>query len=228
MERAATWATAGFGVIVLMLFGAFALQPEMQAAAQCLPAGSVVQFELASSRAELAAIFGAADSACRPLAVAAMDAVNHLDILAFIPAYTAFCIAAALFLAGDGLRLLAIAAIAAALGAAAGDYVETTTLLALTQSLDQPDHLLPRLQAGAWSKFALLAAHAFLCAGLCFNSAKRRTILGALLLLPAIGTAIAALDHTHLAGVMNAGFTVAWTAILIAAIRDAFMRKAAA
>lgn len=228
MGRAAAWATAGFGGIVLALFGAFALQPEMQAAAQCLPAGSVVQFELASSRAELAAIFGAPDAACRPLAVAAMDAVNRLDIIAFIPAYTAFCVAAALFLAGEGMRLLAVAAIAAALGAAAGDYVETTTLLALTQSLDQPDQLLPRLQVGAWSKFALLATHAFLCAGLCFNAARRRTILGALLLLPAVGTAIAAFDHTHLASVMNAGFGVAWIALLAVAIRDALTRKAAA
>jgi hypothetical protein len=106
--------------------------------------------------------------------------------------------------------------------------LETTTLLALTQMLDAPDALMPRLQFGAWSKFALLAMHAFFCAGLCLNNAKRRVILGALLVLPAVGVAVAAIDHLRFASVMNGAFTAAWAALLVTAIRDAVLPKPAA
>ena len=213
------WATVIFGVASLGMFVAFAMLAEMRAAAQCLPAGSVVQFEFARNAQDLARIFGASESECRPLAIAAMDAVNRLDILAFIPLYTAFGIAGATFLSGGALRLLCVAAIAAALGALVGDYIETTTLLAITQNLDVAEPLLPRSQLGAWSKFALLAAHAFFCAGLCFFGEHRRTILGVLLVLPSLGVSIAAIDHIQYANVMNASFAVAWIALLVMAAR---------
>lgn len=222
--RALARATVAAGLATLTLFAAFALQPEMHAAAHCLAPGSVVQFELARNPADLTAIFGAPDSACRPLAIATMDAVNRLDMLAFIPTYTAFCVFAALFLAGGAARPLAAAAVLAALAAAASDYLETATLLSLTQSLDAPDALLPRLQFGAWAKFALLATHAFLCAGLCLLTEKRRWIAGALLLAPAPGVVLAALDHVRFANVMNAGFAAAWVALLVAAVLAALRR----
>lgn len=214
-------ATLITGLAALGLFVVFAMLPEMRAAAACLPAGSVVQFELARNVQDLEVIFGAADSACRPLAIAAMDAVNSIDLIAFIPAYTAFCICAALFLAnGDWRRPLAVAAVLAALLAAAADYLETTALLETTQSLDDPSGLelyLRQAQLGAWSKFALLAAHALFCAGLCFVGDRRRPILGVLLLLPAPGVAAAAFDHVALANLMNVAFTIAWVALIVAA-----------
>jgi hypothetical protein len=220
--RAWAWATVATGLGTLGLFVAFATLPEAKAAAACLPAGSVVQFALARSAADLAAIFGTPESACRPLAVAAMDAVNTLDTRAFIPTYTAFCICAALFLGGGVLRRpLLIAAIAAALVALAGDYLETFTLLKLTHTLDAPNALLPPLELGAWTKFAALAVHALACAGLCFTGEKRRNILGVLLVLPAPGLAAAAYNHLTLANAMNAGFAIAWIALLIVAIMSA-------
>lgn len=213
------WAIATLvtGLISLGLFVVFAMLPEMRAAADCLPAGAVVQFELARDVDQLRAIFGAPDSQCRPLAVAAMDAVNHIDLIAFIPAYTAFCMCAALFLAGGAWRPLTIAAVGAALFAAAGDLLETTTLLDITQRLDDPGDLLNLSQLGAWSKFALLAAHAVFCAGLCFVAEKRRPILGVLLLLPAPGVAAAAFNHVTLANAMNGAFAIAWIALLVVA-----------
>ncbi|MEZ5958820.1 MAG: hypothetical protein R3C30_00130 [Hyphomonadaceae bacterium] len=217
--RAWAVATAVTGVVSLALFVVFATLPEMRAAAACLPPGSVVQFEFARNAADLATIFDAPDSACRPLAIAAMDAVNRVDIIAFIPAYTAFCICAALFLAnGVWQRPLVIIAIGAALLAAAGDYLETTTLLAITQSLDAPGGLLQYSQLGAWSKFALLAAHAVFCAGICYTSDHKRYTLGAILLLPPFGVAAAAYDHITLSNVMNASFAAAWVALLVFAI----------
>ncbi len=221
------WATLACGLATMALFAAFALLPEMRAAAQCLPPGSVVQFELARNAADLAAIFGSPDSDCRQLAVAAMDALNRLDTAAFIPVYTAFCIAGALFLSGGAVRLLTVAAVAAAMGAAAADYVETTTLLAITQSLDAPEALLPRSQAGAWAKFALLAAHAFFCAGLSFFAAPRRVVLGVLMVLPALGVAVAAFDHARFANIMNGAFALAWIGLLVAAANAAVVWKRA-
>lgn len=219
-----TWSWAAFvlGAATLVLFVVFAMLPAMRAAAECLPAGSVVQFELARSVADLVAIFGPADSACRPLAVAGMDAVNTLDVWAFIPTYTLFCMASAMYVARGEPRLLAFCAIAAAAGAAAGDYVETTALLQITQRLDDPGALLQQLQIGAWSKFALLAAHAFFLAGVCWNDAKRRPILGLLLLLPALGTAAAWIDHARYANLMNTGFALAWIGLFAFAGKEAF------
>lgn len=212
-------ATAVTGLITLALTVVFGLLPEMQAGAACLPAGSVIQFEFARNADDLIAIFGPPGGACRALGAAAMDAVNHVDLIAFIPAYTAFCISAALYLAGGQWgRPLAAAAVAAAILAALADVLETATLLDITQNLDAPGDLLAASQFGAWSKFALLAAHALFCAGLCLISPKRRWIFGVALLLPTLGVAAAAADHVALARVMSAGFAVAWVALLGAAM----------
>lgn len=220
-------ATALTGLGVLGLFAVFAMLPEAKAAASCLPAGSVVQFELARNAADLNAIFGPPGAACHALAITAMDAVNTLDIHAFIPTYTLFCICAALFLSGGALRPLALAAIAAALAALAGDYLETFTLLRLSHSLEAPDSMLPHLQLGAWSKFGALAMHAFFCAGLCFFDGKRRPILGALLLLPVPGFAAAAYNHIAFSNFMNLAFAIAWLALMAMAIVGAFVGKKA-
>lgn len=224
------WAIATIvaGLVTLGISVAFAMLPEVTAAGECFARGAVVQFEFARNVADLVTIFGEPESACRPQIVNAMDAVNHLDMLAFIPAYTLFGICAALFLAnGVWQRPLVIIAIGVSLLAAAADYLETTTLLALTQTLDAPGGLLQYSQLGAWSKFALLAAHAVFCAGICYTSDKPRYILGAVLMLPPFGVAAAAYDHVTLSNVMAAGFTVAWVALLVMAVVSAVRAKGA-
>jgi hypothetical protein len=220
--RAWAWASVATGLAAIAIFVAFAMLPEVKAAGTCLPAGSVVQFELARNAADLIAIFGPPTGACRPLAVAAMDGVNMLDTRAFIPTYTAFCICAALFLSGGVAgRPLALAAIGAAIVALAGDYLETFTLLNLSHRLDAPNALLPSLELGAWTKFTALAVHALACAGLCFTGDKRRNILGVLLIPPALGLAAAAYNHVTLASAMDAAFAIAWIALLIVALLSA-------
>jgi hypothetical protein len=62
---------------------------------------------------------------------------------------------------------------------------------------------------------------------LCFFGERRRAILGALLVLPALGVSIAALDHVQYANVMNATFGVAWVALLAMAARALLPAKAA-
>lgn len=226
--RAWATATAGFGLLTIVVSVALAVLPEMAAARECLPAGAVIQFELARNQSDLAAIFGAPDAICRPLAIAAMDAVNALDVWAFIPAYTLFCIAGALFLAqGALLRPLAFAAVGAALLAAAADYLETTTLLAITRDIENAESLLAYAQLGAWAKFALLAAHALFCAGLAYLSAPRRPILSALLILPTFGVVGAVYDHAAFASALVGSFALAWLALLTFALRDTLPAKGA-
>lgn len=221
-------ATVVTGVISLGISFAFAMLPDVTAAGECFQRDAVVQFEFARNIVDLISIFGEPESTCRPLVITAMDAVNHLDTLAFIPAYTLFCICAALFLAnGVWQRPLVIIAVGAALLAAAGDYLETTTLLALTQTLDAPADLLKYSQLGAWSKFSLLAAHAVFCAGICYASDNKRYILGAVLMLPPFGVAAAAYDHVTLSAIMAAGFAVAWVGLLVMAIVSAVRAKGA-
>ncbi len=224
------WAIAAAvtGLATVGITVAFTLLPEARAAAVCMPAGAVVQFELARNAADLATIFGAPESPCHALTVTAMDAINTLDTRAFIPTYSFFCICAALFLSGGVVRPLTLAAIAAALAALAGDYLETITLLRTTHALDAPNDLLVQSQLGAWSKFGALAMHAFFCAGLCFFETKRRPILGMLLLLPLPGFALAAYDHIAFANIMNLAFAVAWIALMVMAIVSVFTGSRAA
>lgn len=224
------WAIATIvtGLVTLGLSVAFGVLPQVTAAGDCFGPGAVVQFEFARNVGDLLTIFGEPESTCRPLVITAMDAVNHLDTLAFIPAYTLFGICAALFLAnGAWARPLVIIATGASVLAAAADYLETITLLSLTQTLDAPSALLQYSQLGAWSKFALLAAHAVFCAGICYTSEKPRYILGAVLLLPPFGVAAAAYDHIVWSSVMGAGFAVAWVALLAIAIVSAVRAKGA-
>ncbi|ANP45550.1 hypothetical protein ATE48_06270 [Candidatus Viadribacter manganicus] len=221
-------ATVVTGVATLGISIAFGMLPAVQAAGACFQRGAVIQFEFARNLSDLIAIFGEPQSACRPLVVTAMDGANQLDVWLFIPTYTLFCICAALFLAGaDWRRPLVIVAIGAAFMAAGADYLETITLLTLTQTLDAPASLLQYSQLGAWSKFALLAAHAVFCAGICYVSEKKRYTLGAVLMLPPFGLAGAAYDHVTLSTVMSAGFAVAWVALLVSAIVSVARAKGA-
>lgn len=221
-------ATALTGAAVAAVSVAFSLLPEMREAGPCMVRGAVIQFEFARNTGDLENIFGPADGLCRDLVIKAMDAVNVVDLLAFIPAYVAFCICAALYLSnGQWGRPLAAAAVAAAILAGLADVLETATLLEITPILDDPGDLLARSQLGAWSKFALLAAHALFCAGLCLVAEKRRWILGIVLLAPTLGVAAAASDHVARSGLMGLSFVIAWVALLGFAIKDAVRAKGA-
>jgi len=146
-----------------------------------------------------------------------MDAVNTLDVAAYIPAYAAFAVSAALFLAGGRLRFLVLAAIGAATLALVADYVETFTLLAITPALEAQAARLPTSSIAAWTKFAALALHAALLSLMALRDAPRRPIIGVLLLAPAIGLIAAFADRTRL-DLLTLGFVVAWVPLLGLAI----------
>jgi hypothetical protein len=213
---AALAAVAGLGSLAVTI--GFRMLPSVKAAGACMGDGSVIAFEFARTLDDLTAVFGSPGSACRSLTIAGMDAVNQLDTLAYIPSYTAFAVLAALFLGGRSR--LAVAAIVAALGAAAADYVETVTLLKITRDLDGSAALLPTSSTAAWIKFGLLAAHGLLLSAICLRGTPRRWILGLLLVLPAIGTALARYDANKFIPLMNLGFVIGWVFLLAVAIRE--------
>lgn len=212
------------GLATVAITVAFSVLPEVAAAGACWAPGKVVDFELARTLAQLLKVFGPPADACRAPIVVAMDAVNQLDVKAYIPSYTAFAICAAMFLGGEFRRPLVLAAIGVALVALAGDYLETFTLLRITQGLDGSADLLARSSLGAWIKFAALALHAFLLARICMAGDTRRPILAMLLLLPMAGTAFAAIDNSR-AALMTYALILAWTPVLLVAARDLVRKR---
>nr|QQZ51177.1 hypothetical protein JKL49_08650 [Phenylobacterium glaciei] len=183
-----------------------------------------MDFELARTLADLLKVFGAPGDTCRAPIVIAMDAVNHFDVKAYIPSYTAFEICAAMFLGLSFRKPLVLAAIGVALAALAGDYLETVTLLRITQNPEGSVQLLAWSTAGAWIKFAGLALNAFLLSRICIASDTRRPILALLLLLPMVGTAFAAIDNSR-ANLMTFALILSWTPVLLAAARDLVRRS---
>ncbi len=205
------------GLISLAVTIAFRLLPPVTAASQCMGEAAVLQFEFAREAEELTNLFGTPSDPCRLESIAAMDAINQLDVAAYIPSYTLFAIFVALFVTGGRLRLPALLAILAAIVALVADYIETFTLLKITPGLETQAALLPTSANAAWTKFGALATHALLLAALCLEKEPRRWILGLLLLAPMIGF-LAAFTNPNALGLLTLGFLVAWLPLLGLAI----------
>lgn len=221
------WATltAIAGVATLAIVFSFQSLPEVKAAAAvCGKADAVLWFEVARSQADLDSLFGPAGGDCRPSLIAAMDAVNTIDVWAFIPAYTAFVSFAAMFLAGGVLRPFAWAAIAVAFVALGADYVETTNLLAYTPELAPAPARLIESSTAAWIKFFCLGINGVLLAALSFTAGQRRRILGALLCLPIIGVTLMFIDM-RFAQMQALAFFLSWTPLLVMAAKSAITGK---
>ena len=222
------WAilTAIAGIVALGVTIAFQTLPEVKAAGACVASDAVLRFEFARTPGDLDAIFGPAGGDCRALVVAAMDAINRLDVLVFIPAYTAFVSFAALFLSEGKFRWLTAMAIVAAAIALSADYVETLGLLSYTPELTPTPAMLAQSSAAAWIKFAGLGVNGLLLAALCFTAAARkRWILGALLCLPSLGVAVTFYDLS-LNSALTLAFFASWTPLLIMAIKSAITGRA--
>lgn len=225
MTRVWALLTAIAGFASLGTVASFQMLDEVKAAHDCDAGEAVIRFELARSIDTLVAIFGPAESACRSKVVAAVDAVNTLDVHVFIPSYTAFAVLAALFLSGGKLVPMALGAMGAALVACGADYVETLHLLDYTPSLIPSADALATSANAAWIKFAALGLNGLCLAGLCFTSEARRPILGVLLCLPAIGVAMMGVDLKWI-WLQSLGFFAAWTPLLVMAVRSAVLGRA--
>lgn len=223
--RLAAIATALAGVVTLGVVFAFQTLPAVSAARGCMPDEAVLLFEVARTTRDLEAVFGPADGACRAKVVAAMDAINTLDVWVFIPAYTAFVSFAALFLSGGRIGALTLAAIGMAVSALGCDYLETFNLLGYTPELTPAPESLAQTASAAWLKFFALGLNGLALAGLCFTTAPRRWILGALLCLPVIGVALMFADLRFIQA-QTLGFFLGWTPLLAMAAKTAITGRA--
>lgn len=221
MNRAAL-VTAIFGLITLGVFTAFRFLPEVQNAPMLgdLP-GAVSQFQRAETPADLAVLFGSPPDVA---SLAAMNALNTLDLFAFIPAFTVFLIAGVFMLAGRPSGPLPWAAIIFVLIGAGADVIETTRQLGVGRDVANAGAYLP-IAPWHWLKYGALALSGFAVAGLCFMRAPRRWVLGltALLPLPAVLAGWAGFVEPR---VFTVALTIYWVALLAVALIGVVRRPA--
>lgn len=210
--RALPFVTLILGLATLAAFIALGAQPAVR---EVYAAGEVSTYVSAFQRSEtqgdIAAVFGSPFDSAK---IAAMDALNTLDLYAFIPAYALFLVAAAIMLGGLNNRWTQIAIIFGLLGAV-GDVIETWKQLQLTADIENAEAHLP-IAPWHWLKYAALALNGVAVASLCFTAPKKRWILG--------GVALASFPLVVLAymGAVTprafaATFALYWIALLVIA-----------
>jgi hypothetical protein len=213
-----------FGVATLGVFVAFGQLPEAAAVYQPQEVGLAVSaFQRSTTLADLAVVFGdPANSAI----IAAMDAINTLDLYAFIPAYTIFLIAAAFMLGAGRSPSMIWAAIVGALVGAGGDVVETYQQIQLTADYQNAAVHLPLIAPSHWVKYFGLGACAALLGVLSLTGARKRWIIGvlAMLTLPLVAAAFAGLIEAR---VFAGALGVFWTALLVVALIEAVRGRGA-
>ncbi len=180
----------------------------------------VYAFEMARTRADLLAVFGASEDPARASRIAAMDRANYVDF-GFAAAYGSFV--ALFFLAASRESEQRIWLLLTGLGITAGvaDAVENMILLELTTDLDAALGL-GVLAYPVWTKFWCLLA-AGLAAGV-FLISRGGGLWPLLGILAAAGasTVLAAFYSAETYGwLVGAGITVCWSIQLAYAVTAA-------
>lgn len=176
----------------------------------------ILRFEWMTSHGEMATLFGT--NPCATRLALAMDAVNRIDVMAFIPAFTLFQILGAMALRPRG-RWLALFAINMAIIAAGCDLLEDRILFSLSlmaRTGDVPDPIwFAQLFWFVRVKFALLALVAMILGWLVSNRAGRggRAAGSAM-----IGGGLIALAGLASPALLGLGIGAAWITLLIVAI----------
>lgn len=221
------------GLATLGFFVAFNLLPEVGAAYSPGALGDAISvFQRAETLEALAPVFGEPVNAG---IVAAMNAVNTLDLFGFIPAYTIFLVASAATLAGGFKGLLVWLPIVAALIGAAGDVIETMRQLDLTamwaaagNPAEWPSDAAGVMPIATWHyvKYFGLAANALGAALLCLAHAPKRLILGVLGVAPILGTAAVFAGVTESGRAIALPFAAFWVALLVVCGIEALRKRA--
>jgi hypothetical protein len=183
---------------------------------------NVSAFQRAETLGDIAAVFG---SPADPAKMAAMDALNTLDLYAFIPAYALFLVAAAILLGGLRNRWTQIAIIFALLGAV-GDVIETWKQLQLTADIANAEAHLP-IAPWHWLKYAALALNGVAIATICVTSAKKRWVLGAIAFVSFPIVVLSYMDAIT-PRAFAATFALYWVALLVVAAIEAIRPSAPA
>lgn len=190
--------------------------------------GAVIRYELARTDADVRAIFGAPDDPARPLKVAAMDALNRLDLRAFVPAYVGFLVCAAFFAGGFGRMRAAWVAAGLALGAGGLDVVETVNMLAASPEHTPGEAHMTRVFWLATGKFVLLVLNALAMAWVVMaERGLGRWVLAGLLCLPVFGVGAMYADGDFIP-LSALSFTVGWIGLMVSAVASLIGRRSAA
>jgi hypothetical protein len=216
--------TLALGLVTLMVFLWLGGQSAVRAVYPAGEVGAAVsEFQRAETLQDIVLVFGYPTD---PARVAAMDALNRLDLWAFIPAYALFLSAAAIMLGGWRNRWTQVA-IAFALVGAGADAIETWKQLQLTANMNNAEAHLP-IAPWHWLKYAALALNGVALASLCFTLDKKRWILGVVALAP-LPLVVLAYMGAISPRVFSAAFAAYWIALLaIAAIESVRGRGAPA
>ena len=173
-------AAALAGLATLAISVALARLPETGAARTAcggtLP--SLVRFQLALTVSDVEDALGPA-GACREAAIAAMDAVNRLDVRAYIATYGAFLLLSLWVVMTEARRRgfwLVVVVVGIALVA---DVIETTRQLAITADLAGAARHLPLLIVAARAKFIGLAIATLAASWAGWHARPRRILLAA-------------------------------------------------
>jgi len=210
--RALPLAATLLGLITLVVFVMLSASDAVRASYEPGQVGAAVsQFQRAETPADIARLFGTPPDAAK---IAAMDAINTLDLWAFIPAYALFLSAAALMLGGLSNRWTQIAMLFALAGAFF-DAIETWKQLQLTADIANAETHLP-IAPWHWLKYAALALNGVAIASLCITAARKRWALtvAALLPLPLVLASYVDLLSTR---AFAAAFALYWIALLAVA-----------
>lgn len=177
--RALPLVTLTLGLATLGSFIALGSQPAVSSVYAASEVSTYVSaFQRAETLGDIATVF---NSPINPAKVAAMDALNTLDLYAFIPAYTLFLVAAAIMLGGLNNRWTQIAIIFGLLGSV-GDVIETWKQLQLTADLENAEAHLP-IAPWHWLKYGALSLNGVAVASLCFTAPRKRWIFGGIALV---------------------------------------------
>jgi len=204
--------TLAFGIATLAAFYWLGGQPAVRGVYESNEiALAVSAFQRAETMRDIVLVFGYPTNEA---AVAAMDALNRVDLFAFIPAYALFLCAGAIMLGGRRNRWAQLA-IGFALAGALADVVETWKQLQLTADMANAEAQLP-LAPWHWLKYGALALNGVAVTSLCLTLEKRRLILAVLAFAPLPLVALSYMDALS-TRVFAAAFTVYWLGLLAVA-----------
>ncbi|MES2056991.1 MAG: hypothetical protein V4564_13730 [Pseudomonadota bacterium] len=212
------WCAAA-GVVAFFCSWLFGQIPGLVACGPAGDLGAIIAFEFVRTPAEVALLFGS--DPCRSALIAAQKTGLLLDAFGFIPAYTAFLILGALAAGGRGSRRMLIIAMLVIAGLS--DEIEGVLMYAILRDLPGTQSLVDLLWWAVHIKFALLAlGTAGIGVALIAGRKWLATVFGLILL----GGGLYALYGLTLfpAGGMMIGFTLAWVALLVAALQRSWIK----
>jgi hypothetical protein len=177
-------------------------------------AGPVIAFELVRTAEQVLALFGS--EPCTSRLIAAQREALWLDMLVFIPAYTAFLSLGAFALRRSGLAL-ALAAMGVFLLAGAFDEIEGLVLFKILGAMPGTQAYYDALFWTVRPKFALLGVGEILLAALLWRGPLPAKIASGLMLAGGLASLFFLLNDPHAPAMMKA-HSYGWGALLIVAL----------